>query len=161
MVKIRFLQLHQRPPVCAVCIPWLHLYFTGIHQALPCKTVVRSAKVGTASALLRDTSWPNRLSPYLHFAYSSCRCYNGFTRWSYGGATDHAGGATVMHRNKPGLFCTLVCAMSPGCCKHFKIPGAISLVQLQIQNNKPHETIVETNLCVNSSIKKNSNNCHS
>jgi len=72
--------LNRGPPACIVSIPWLHRYFTGIHRVLPCQTVVRPARVWATSALLRDTPWPNRESPYLHCGHSSCRFYYGFTR---------------------------------------------------------------------------------
>jgi len=79
-----------------------------IPTMLRTSTVLRQILVticpGHAKALLRDTPWPNRESPYLHLGHSSCRLYYGFTQWSNGGDTDHAGRATMMPRSKPALL---------------------------------------------------------
>jgi len=51
-------------------------------------------------------------------------CY-GVARGSYGGKTVHAGRATVMARNNPALFCTLVRPSEPRLFKNLKLPGPL------------------------------------
>jgi len=55
-------------------------------------------------ALLRDTLWLNRESPWTQLMPV---CY-GVTRWSYDGDAVHAGRAAVLPRNKLALFRTPV-----------------------------------------------------
>jgi len=83
MVYILFLLLNRRTPAYTVVIILLHRNFTSIHRLLPCQTVVRLARVGATPAVLHDTPWPSRGSPYLHRGHIPCR----FATVSPGGLT--------------------------------------------------------------------------
>jgi hypothetical protein len=72
-----------------------------VHQLIPCQTVVRPARVGATSALLRDTPWPNREDTVSPPWTQPMLVYYGFTWWSYDGETDYAGRATVMPQISP------------------------------------------------------------
>jgi len=120
--------LNRRTPPYTVVIPQLHRRpnFTGIHRLLPCQTLVRPPRVGATPALLCDTPWPSRESPYLHRGHSSCRL-----------ATVSSGGLTVEIRFMPeklwwcpGISRRYVAArwvsVSPGGLKKIETTGATS-----------------------------------
>jgi hypothetical protein len=124
IVQIRLPYLNRCPRACAIAIMWLHRYFTGIHQLLPCQTVVRHARVGATSALLRDTMWPNRESLYLLLGHGPCR----FTTLSPSGFTverrivaEELRWCPGSPQNKPALGSLPV---SPSCIKILNTTGA-------------------------------------
>jgi len=120
-----FLYFNRGPPACSVVIPLLHRNFTCIHRLPPVQTVVRPARTGAMSALLRDTPWLNRKSPYLHRGHNSCRF-----------ATVSPGGLTVEIRLMPEerwcpgksrrCFAPRCVPVSPSCFKDFETTGTTS-----------------------------------
>jgi len=81
----------------------ISLFVLDKHQVLPCQTVVRPARVGASPALLRDKPWPTRESRISTVDTTNAGLQR-FRLVVYDGDTVHARKATVMPRNRPGLF---------------------------------------------------------